>query len=126
MQELPLHRLPVSGLVQFVGEVPRGHFDPVAGFGGLGRALAFGDDRLTEHASMIPEVGAPARHLRATPYAPANPRAQGDILSPHATGPQGSLQGWGSTWCIKFRRAYQSRATTASEAGAMSWASSWL
>ena len=25
MQDLPLHRLPVSSLVQFVDEVPRGH-----------------------------------------------------------------------------------------------------
>src|SRR6266446_2609044 len=65
---------------------------------------------------------APVR-LRATPYAPASPRVQGDILS-HAT--VSSRLCGGSTWRIKHTRAYLSRATTALEAGATSWASSWL
>src|SRR3979409_1300898 len=39
MQDAPLHRLPVSSLIQFVNEAPRGDFGPVADFDDLGPAL---------------------------------------------------------------------------------------
>jgi hypothetical protein len=43
MQELPLHRLSVSSLVELVGEVPGCLVGLVVGFDGLGFGLALGD-----------------------------------------------------------------------------------
>ena len=74
--------------------------------------------------SKIVEVASRYGTRRATPYAPASPRAQGDILLTHATVSSRPFSGGDQHGASNTQRLARSRAISDPEAGATSWASS--
>jgi hypothetical protein len=78
MQDASLHRLPVSSLIQFVNEVPRGDFGPVADFDDLPRPLvATGALKgAMSMLSIIAPMASQVRRRHASPQTCHTPRAQ--------------------------------------------------